>query len=313
MAACRHAGISSARRTMKRSPPLVGTQFDVVKDPSAGSIGAQFTYTEHQVDDEIFSDTIHEPIQEVATAVVSLAAAPSNHPGKCLGIAQTGPAAAPSRAQAVASRVAISAIFGAGGREGIGLGLRVPGPVGGMKSKVETTPSWIGESPILGSAYALAERAHRGHRRPSDGRPFLDHVTEVAALLHDAGLSDELVAVGLLHDSVERGTLSSAELRSEMGEAIATLVLVADRGRVDRVLRRAQGGTAPPGQRSRRARRDRLRRRQALGHRQPSPRDRAVRPVDRISTRLDRREHARPLPRVRGARRSGQSRVGAPP
>lgn len=31
--------------------------------------------------------------------------------------------------------------------------------------------------------------------------------------------------MGLLHDSVERGTLSEEELRSEMGESISSLVL----------------------------------------------------------------------------------------
>jgi hypothetical protein len=86
-------------------------------------------------------------------------------------------------------------------------------------------PDWISPSPPLVHAYALASSAHRGQLRPSDGRPFLDHVTEVATLLHDAGFDDELVAVGLLHDAVERGTLGASELRSEMGEGIASLVL----------------------------------------------------------------------------------------
>jgi HD domain len=95
-----------------------------------------------------------------------------------------------------------------------------------MESESDTSPAWIGESSILASAYALAERAHRGQKRPSDGRPFLDHVTEVATFLHDAGISNELVAVGLLHDSVERGTLRVPELRAEMGDEIANLVLV---------------------------------------------------------------------------------------
>lgn len=85
--------------------------------------------------------------------------------------------------------------------------------------------TWISDSPILARAYALAESAHRSQRRPTDGRPFLDHVTEVATFLHEAAFDDELVAVGLLHDAVERGTLSEEELRSEMGESVATLVL----------------------------------------------------------------------------------------
>jgi HD domain len=86
-------------------------------------------------------------------------------------------------------------------------------------------PAWIADSPLLAQAYSLAESAHRSQRRPTDGRPFLDHATEVATFLHEAAFDDELVAVGLLHDAVERGTLSEKTLRSEMGEAIASLVL----------------------------------------------------------------------------------------
>ena len=78
---------------------------------------------------------------------------------------------------------------------------------------------------LLEQAYGIAAEAHRGQRRATDGRPFLDHVTEVAALLHEAGFDEQLVAVGLLHDSVERGTLTEDELRAEMGEGICTLVM----------------------------------------------------------------------------------------
>lgn len=48
---------------------------------------------------------------------------------------------------------------------------------------------------------------------------------EVGALLHDAGFDDRLVAAGLLHDAVERGTLDSSRLRDEMGDEISALVL----------------------------------------------------------------------------------------
>jgi (p)ppGpp synthase/HD superfamily hydrolase len=82
-------------------------------------------------------------------------------------------------------------------------------------------PGWVQDSPLLVEAYSLAERAHGSQRRATDGRHFLDHVLEVAELLHEAGFDDELVAVGLLHDAVERGTLSerSWEMRLERGSA----------------------------------------------------------------------------------------------
>lgn len=86
-------------------------------------------------------------------------------------------------------------------------------------------PSWIMDSPLLTEAHSLAERAHGSERRPTDGRPFLAHVTEVATLIHEAGFDAELAAVGFLHDAVERGTLSEEELRSKMGEPITSLVM----------------------------------------------------------------------------------------
>ena len=89
----------------------------------------------------------------------------------------------------------------------------------------QARPAWIAESALLERAYEIAESAHRAQTRASDGRPFLTHVTEVATLLHDAGCDEELVAVGLLHDSVERGTLSEEELRSGVGHRIADQVM----------------------------------------------------------------------------------------
>ena len=84
---------------------------------------------------------------------------------------------------------------------------------------------WIAESPLLAHAYGLAEVAHRAQQRPTDGRPFLSHVTEVATFLHRDAFDEELVAAGLLHDAVERGTLTEEELRSEVDEGISSLVL----------------------------------------------------------------------------------------
>ena len=87
-------------------------------------------------------------------------------------------------------------------------------------------PSWIGSSPLLAKVYSLAVSAHGSQRRASDRRFFLDHVSEVGWLLHRAGCTDEVVAVGLLHDTVERGTLRAGRLEEQMGPLISSLVLV---------------------------------------------------------------------------------------
>ncbi len=93
-------------------------------------------------------------------------------------------------------------------------------------------PAWIADSPLLSRAQAIAAEAHGDARRATDEAPFLAHVTEVGALLSDAGCDETLVAAGLLHDAVERGTLTEAKLRTEMGDEISTLVLTLteDRG-----------------------------------------------------------------------------------
>jgi guanosine-3',5'-bis(diphosphate) 3'-pyrophosphohydrolase len=86
-------------------------------------------------------------------------------------------------------------------------------------------PQWVSATPLLRDAHALAERAHGQQRRPSDKRLFLEHVTEVAGLLQKLDFDEELIAVGLLHDAVERGSLTPDDLRAEMGDSICSLVM----------------------------------------------------------------------------------------
>jgi (p)ppGpp synthase/HD superfamily hydrolase len=87
-------------------------------------------------------------------------------------------------------------------------------------------PEWVLASPLLREAFSLARAARGLDRRPSDGRFFLEHVTEVAGLLQRLDFDEELVAVGLLHDSVERGRLTELELRAAMGDEICEQVMV---------------------------------------------------------------------------------------
>jgi guanosine-3',5'-bis(diphosphate) 3'-pyrophosphohydrolase len=85
-------------------------------------------------------------------------------------------------------------------------------------------PSLI-DSALLERAYTLAVEAHGSQRRATDQRLFVEHVVEVAVLLHFAGLDEELIAVGLLHDAIERGTATEAGVRAEMGDDICSLVM----------------------------------------------------------------------------------------
>jgi (p)ppGpp synthase/HD superfamily hydrolase len=60
--------------------------------------------------------------------------------------------------------------------------------------------------------------------RKADGAPFIAHPIEVGALLYDAGASDDVIAAGVLHDTIEKCGTDRAELRRRFGARIAALV-----------------------------------------------------------------------------------------
>jgi (p)ppGpp synthase/HD superfamily hydrolase len=71
---------------------------------------------------------------------------------------------------------------------------------------------------------AYAARCHAGQRRESDGAPYIEHLSEVARLLRDAGCADAIVAAGLLHSVLQDTDVSAAELRARFGVTVSELV-----------------------------------------------------------------------------------------
>ena len=69
-----------------------------------------------------------------------------------------------------------------------------------------------------------AEEQHAGQLRKVDGAPFIEHPIEVASLLYDAGAGDDVIAAGLLHDTIEKSATDAAELRRRFGMRTAALV-----------------------------------------------------------------------------------------
>jgi len=92
-------------------------------------------------------------------------------------------------------------------------------------------------------AMRLAERAHRTrdegphHRKAPDGedRPaYFIHLAEVAWMLQDAGLDNETVAAGFLHDVIEDCDYSQARLAQEIGNAkVAEIVKWVSEEKID--------------------------------------------------------------------------------
>ncbi len=81
-------------------------------------------------------------------------------------------------------------------------------------------------SELVRGALAAARDAHAGQTRETgDGEmQFIEHPLAVAERLAQQGCSDELLAAGLLHDTVENSATELDELRERFGEDVAHLV-----------------------------------------------------------------------------------------
>ena len=77
---------------------------------------------------------------------------------------------------------------------------------------------------LVDRAIGFAARAHEGQRRKTGNVPFIAHPVGVAMLLSEMGCSDEIVAAGLLHDTVEDTQVSIEDIRKEFGEEVANIV-----------------------------------------------------------------------------------------
>lgn len=72
-------------------------------------------------------------------------------------------------------------------------------------------------------AYRVAEEAHREQKRAS-GEPYITHCLAVAGILAELRVPAEVIAAGLLHDTVEDTYVTLDDLRRDFGETIAHLV-----------------------------------------------------------------------------------------
>lgn len=78
--------------------------------------------------------------------------------------------------------------------------------------------------PLSKRALAVAAAAHQGQQRKGSGRPYIVHPVGVAQLLVEAGCEDEIVAAGLLHDTLEDTHLNLEDLHRLFGGVVAATV-----------------------------------------------------------------------------------------
>jgi (p)ppGpp synthase/HD superfamily hydrolase len=73
-------------------------------------------------------------------------------------------------------------------------------------------------------ARLFSMEAHKGQTRRLSTDPYFIHPEAVAKILQEAGLPDEVVAAGYLHDTVEDTDVTILEIQKEFGEKVAVIV-----------------------------------------------------------------------------------------
>lgn len=86
--------------------------------------------------------------------------------------------------------------------------------------KVSPTPE---REALIKSAYAFAEKAHRGQKRRS-GEDYIQHPLGTAFNLARIGMGSKTIAAGLLHDVPEDTEVTMKELEQKFGREIAFIV-----------------------------------------------------------------------------------------
>ncbi|MEO8356535.1 MAG: bifunctional (p)ppGpp synthetase/guanosine-3',5'-bis(diphosphate) 3'-pyrophosphohydrolase [Chloroflexota bacterium] len=81
----------------------------------------------------------------------------------------------------------------------------------------------LADRELVQRAYRVAEEAHRDQKRHS-GEPYINHCLAVAGLLADMRVPPEVIAAGLLHDTVEDTPITLNDIRRDFGDTIGTLV-----------------------------------------------------------------------------------------
>ncbi len=77
---------------------------------------------------------------------------------------------------------------------------------------------------LVEKALQTASKSHEGQYRKNTDIPYITHPVAVGMMLLKAGYSDDIVAAGILHDTVEDTALTLEDIEKEFGANIAELV-----------------------------------------------------------------------------------------
>jgi GTP pyrophosphokinase len=108
----------------------------------------------------------------------------------------------------------------------------------------------LADKDLIQRAYRVAEEAHRGQKRTS-GEPYINHCLAVAQILAGLRVPPEVLAAGLLHDTVEDTAISLDDIQRDFGDVVASLVdgvtKLTNLPRVSRDDQHAERKTPPKG------------------------------------------------------------------
>jgi (p)ppGpp synthase/HD superfamily hydrolase len=77
---------------------------------------------------------------------------------------------------------------------------------------------------VIEKALQVASQAHENQYRKKTKIPYITHPVAVGMILMKAGYGEELIAAGILHDTVEDTRLTLADIEESFGAKIAKIV-----------------------------------------------------------------------------------------
>jgi len=78
---------------------------------------------------------------------------------------------------------------------------------------------------LIEKAKNIAEKAHEGQVRKTDGTPYIVHPFAVADILKKYDFGDTVIAAALVHDVLEDTDVTEEYLRQELGDEVANIVV----------------------------------------------------------------------------------------
>ena len=76
---------------------------------------------------------------------------------------------------------------------------------------------------LIYDAYCFGKEAHKGQKRKS-GEPYFIHCVEVATILADWGMDENIIISGLLHDTIEDTKVTKNDIIKKYGDDVSFLV-----------------------------------------------------------------------------------------